>query len=150
MDTLSFSFSLSCTRTHTIAHTALTSCFYPREVIQGSGVQMKTNNSGRPYCSSSLWLFLRCFLVAVMIKHFLPFALPSTPLRLNPSSFLPHFALTLLPQPPSALDFTRLFLNINSYSLRSFAVRCIALAVRRSHSVFILISIQRASILYSF
>lgn len=47
-------FFLSHTRAHSNAHAALTSCFYPQEVIQGSGVQMKTNNGGWTYRSSLL------------------------------------------------------------------------------------------------
>lgn len=137
-------FFFSCT--HTNAHTALTSCFYPGEVVQGSGVQMKTNNSDWTYCSSSLLLFLFLFLVAAMIKHLLRFASVSF-FPPTPSSFLTSLPF---PQPAAALDFTQLPLNINSYSLRSSTVRRIALSVRRSSSVFILISIQRATIFYSF
>ena len=93
------------THTHTSMHSTLTSCFYPQEVILGSEVQMKMNDSPWTYCSSSFLIFL-----AVLVIKLVPFASSSVP--------------SSTPAPPSALVFTQLPLNINSHSLRSATVCC--------------------------
>ena len=99
-------FFLPRAHTHAIAHTALTSCFYPREVIQGSGVQMKTNNSGRTYCSSPPWLFLLLFSRCSRDQAF-PFHLPSAVL-LSPGS------IPLLHPHPFLLSHPRLWISHSS------------------------------------
>lgn len=127
MDSLSFSLSVVCT--HIITHTALTSCFYPRQVIQGSGVPMETKQ--RPdilLFFSSLALFQALFCCS-SDQAFLSICTTCPPFQ---TLFLPDFTLTPFPQPPSILDFTQLPLNINSFSLRSFTVNRIVLIVREA------------------